>query len=74
VSNRREALMRCMEKLNETRRSLIESYYSDGHPLRELAKEQGRSYDALRKTVYRTQLMLADCIRSRLQQKQEVGE
>jgi RNA polymerase sigma-70 factor (ECF subfamily) len=74
VSRRREALLCCMEKLNATRRSLIESYYSDGQPLRELAKEQGRSYDAVRKTVYRTQRMLADCIQSRLQKNQEVGE
>ncbi len=74
ASSRREALLRCMERLNETKRSLIESYYSEGDSLRTLAKEQGRSYDAVRKAVYRAQLALASCIQSRLQKKQEVGE
>jgi len=74
ASRRREALLRCLERLNAARRSLLERYYSDGQPLRALAEEQGRSYDAVRKTVYRTQLLLADCIRSRLQQRHEVGE
>jgi RNA polymerase sigma-70 factor, ECF subfamily len=69
VVTRQEALTRCMEKLDEAKRSLIESYYSDERSLRELAEREGRSYDALRKAVYRTHLVLADCIRSELQKK-----
>lgn len=67
---RQEAMIRCMEKLDAAKRSLIESHYADDHSLRELAQQQGRSYDALRKTVYRTQLVLADCIESELRQKE----
>ena len=36
-----------MEQLDEAKRLLIESYYSDDQSLRELAKQQGRSYDAV---------------------------
>ena len=42
-----------MEQLDAAKRLLIESYYSDDQSLRELAKQQGRSYDAVRKAVYR---------------------
>jgi RNA polymerase sigma-70 factor, ECF subfamily len=69
VVARQEALTRCMEKLDEAKRALIESHYSDEQSLRELAERAGRSYDALRKAVYRTHLVLADCIRLELQKK-----
>lgn len=69
VVARQEALAHCIEELDEARRSLIESYYSDERSLRELAKQLGRSYDAVRKAFYRAHLVLADCIRSELRQK-----
>lgn len=68
--SRQEALARCMEKLDETRRTLVERYYSGEQSLREIAQQMGRPYDATRKTVYRTQLILADCIESELQRKE----
>ena len=70
VALRQDALIRCMEKLDESKRSLIEGYYSDQQSLHELAEQRGRSYDAVRKAVYRTQLVLADCIRSELRRKE----
>ena len=73
VAARQEALVHCMEKLDEPRRSLIRNYYADDQSLRDFAEQQGRSYDAVRKAVYRTQLVLADCIESELRQK-ETGQ
>ena len=67
---RQEALVRCMEKLDQARRALIEEYYGGEQTLREIAKRMGRSYDATRKTVYRAQLALADCIESELREKE----
>ncbi len=70
---RQEALVRCMEKLGQARRALIEEYYRGTQTLREIAERLGRSYEATRKTVYRTQLALADCIESELHQKELEG-
>jgi RNA polymerase sigma-70 factor, ECF subfamily len=69
VVARQEALVRCMEKLDATKRALIETHYADNLSLRELAEQLGQSYEATRKSVYRTQLILAGCIESELQQK-----
>jgi RNA polymerase sigma-70 factor (ECF subfamily) len=63
---RQEALSRCMEKLDAARRSLIEQHYAGEHSLHQIAERTGRSYEATRKTVYRTQLALADCIQTEL--------
>jgi DNA-directed RNA polymerase specialized sigma24 family protein len=62
-----------MEKLDLSRRALIEDYYGGTQTLREIAERLGRSYEATRKTVYRTQLALADCIESELHQKELEG-
>ena len=66
---RQAALVGCMEKLDATKRAMLEDYYSGNQSLRELAQQSGRSYDAARKTVYRTQIALADCIESELRRK-----
>jgi RNA polymerase sigma-70 factor (ECF subfamily) len=70
VAARQDALTHCMEKLDEPKRQLIESYYSEHQSLQDLARQQGRSYDAVRKAVYRTQLVLADCIESEMREKE----
>ncbi len=70
---RQEALTRCMEKLAPSRRALIESYYAGEQTLHSIARQIGRSYEATRKAVYRTQLAIADCIKDELGEK-EAGE
>jgi RNA polymerase sigma-70 factor, ECF subfamily len=68
---RQEALLLCMEKLDEAKRALIENYCIGDESLRDLAQEMGRSYDSIRKAVYRTQLALADCIDREMQRKEQ---
>jgi RNA polymerase sigma-70 factor, ECF subfamily len=67
---RQEALARCMEKLAPPRRTLVEEYYAGKQSLHEIAAQMGRSYEATRKAVYRTQLILADCIKAELREKE----
>jgi len=67
---RQEALVRCMEKLDPPKRALIEKYYAGEQSLHEIAEQMGRSYEATRKAVYRTQLVLADCINAELREKE----
>jgi RNA polymerase sigma-70 factor, ECF subfamily len=67
---RQEALARCMEKLALPRRALIEQYYAGEQSLHEIAEQMGRSYEATRKAIYRTQLVLADCIKAELREKE----
>jgi len=67
---RQKALKRCVEKLEPQRRKLLEDYYGRGQSLREIAARLGRSYDATRKALYRTQRALADCIELELQQEE----
>jgi RNA polymerase sigma-70 factor, ECF subfamily len=71
---RQEALDECMEKLAPPNRVLVERHYAARQSLREMAQQMGRSYEATRKAVYRTQLALADCIESELRHKKEAGQ
>jgi RNA polymerase sigma-70 factor, ECF subfamily len=72
VSDRQQALLHCLEKLGKARRRLIELYYAGKESLRELAQRLGQSYDATRKTVYRTQIALSQCIESQLRKDAEL--
>ena len=66
VSDRQQALLNCLGKLSKARRSLIEMYYAGKESLPELAQRLGQTYDAMRKSVYRTQIALSECIESRM--------
>lgn len=68
MSARQDALVGCMEKLDEAKRSLIREYYANDQSLVDLARQLGRPYESTRKTVYRAHLLLADCIESTLRQ------
>ena len=70
VIARQDALVRCMEKLDEPRRTLIREYYASDQSLVDFAKRLGRPYESTRKAVYRSHLLLAECIESELQQKE----
>ena len=69
VSLRQQALVECLSKLDQTRRWLIEQYYSGGQTMQELAKNLGKSYDGIRKAVYRTRLALSECIDARIRKE-----
>ncbi|MEX0611905.1 MAG: sigma-70 family RNA polymerase sigma factor [Pirellulales bacterium] len=56
------ALQECLGRLNESKRQVLLRYYSTGETLREIATQTGRSFDAVRHSVLRTRLALADCV------------
>jgi RNA polymerase sigma-70 factor (ECF subfamily) len=59
-------LQRCLEKLQAAKRRLLLRCYSGRESIREVAESLGRSYDAVRKTVFRTRQQLTDCVRQEL--------
>ena len=72
VNARQQAMLCCLEKLDQSKRWLLEQYYLGKESMHHLAGRLGRSYDATRKAVYRTQLALGDCVNA--QMRKERGE
>jgi RNA polymerase sigma-70 factor (ECF subfamily) len=69
--SRQDALVHCMEKLDEPKRTLLQQYYSSNQSLVEFAEQLGRPYESTRKAVYRSHLLLAECVESELRQMGE---
>jgi RNA polymerase sigma-70 factor (ECF subfamily) len=67
--DRKWAMQECLGKLDESKRRLLVRYYSTGETLREIATQVGRSFDAVRHSVLRTRLALAECIERVLQRE-----
>ncbi len=62
VYDRQEALLHCLEELDEGKRRLVQRYYGGKESKEELARTLKRSYEALRKAIYRTLLSLSNCV------------
>jgi RNA polymerase sigma-70 factor (ECF subfamily) len=56
------ALQECLGRLDESKRQILVRYYTTGETLREIAAQTGRTFDAVRHSVLRTRLALADCM------------
>ena len=56
------ALQECLGRLDESKRQVLMRYYSTGESLREVAAQMGRSFDAVRHSVLRTRMAIADCV------------
>jgi RNA polymerase sigma-70 factor (ECF subfamily) len=56
------ALQECLARLDESKRQILMRYYSTGETLREIAVQTGRSIEAVRHSMLRTRLALADCV------------
>lgn len=63
---RRLALSRCVEKLRERDRSLLESYYGGDHTVVEFADRLGRSSHSVHNSLRRIRRALYECIRRHL--------
>lgn len=68
AESRRNALTACLGKLEPAKRELIETYYRNEVSARELSERWGQSFHAIRHTLQRTRLILADCIEKTLRQ------
>lgn len=60
--NRREALARCMKKLDQRQRRLLHDRYLVSQSLREIAEVSGRSLSAVKMTLLRIRQQLSACI------------
>jgi len=66
LSPRREALAECLKQLSETQQEMLLGYYSDEQNRKRLAAQVGKAYSALRQSVCRLRVLLAECIDRRL--------
>lgn len=60
---RRRALASCLEKLREADRQIVQSAYSDGASVKELANQLGRSAGGVSNSLARIRAALYECIR-----------
>jgi RNA polymerase sigma-70 factor (ECF subfamily) len=65
-----KALQDCLGKLPAPQRELVEIAYSPGTRIDELADKMGRTPMAVYKSLHRIRMMLADCIRGTMEQKE----
>jgi RNA polymerase sigma-70 factor (ECF subfamily) len=60
---RREALLRCLEKLDGRRRALVTTYYSSArHTSETIASSLSMTPNALRQSLFRIRKLLLDCV------------
>jgi RNA polymerase sigma-70 factor (ECF subfamily) len=67
---RREALQRCLGKLDDAARDLVLRRYADGGRTRTVAAVLGRSVQGTRKALHRIRNVLAECVRRSLAQEE----
>jgi RNA polymerase sigma-70 factor (ECF subfamily) len=65
----RQALEKCLGKISEEQRKLVEAAYAPGSRIDVLSAQTGRSTMALYKTLHRIRLVLMECTRRTLAQE-----
>jgi RNA polymerase sigma-70 factor, ECF subfamily len=63
-------LSRCLAKLPEQSRRLIQERYAPGASVQSIAKEQGRSVGAVSQMLYRIRQLLQECVQKTLASEQ----
>lgn len=66
---RTEALARCMEGLSESDRELVQTCYGGDFKIREVARRDGRSPDAIYSALYRIRKALLKCIEHKVRRE-----
>ncbi len=66
LHERQAYLHRCLSRLGEPQRRLIDGYYYQEYSVGELSRRDGRSVEAIYKTLQRIRLALHHCIESYL--------
>ena len=66
VSDRHEALGRCLQKLHQRDRDLVLTRYEPGCGVEQAAQRSGRSIEAAYKALGRIRKMLLDCVSNQL--------
>lgn len=65
-ADRRQALERCLLKLDQTRRELILKVHQPGFTIRQYAQQQSRPEQRIYKSVQRLRQKLLDCVKQTL--------
>lgn len=73
LQQRRAALERCLGRLPDDARELVDARYLEARPIRDIAARVGRSVGAVQMQLSRIRAMLADCIRRRLKDPSAEG-
>jgi len=71
TEDRQSALAKCVEKLDEVRRRTLGLYYSTKLTMHDIAQQEGQTYEAVRKNLFRTRLTLRECIERVLRQEDD---
>lgn len=69
----REALRECLKQLPESSNRLISLKYSDELSLERIATETARTVDAVKSTLKRLRVALAECVNARLRRAQNAA-
>jgi RNA polymerase sigma-70 factor (ECF subfamily) len=68
ASDRRDALLRCLNKLEDRKRDLVTKYYTSAHDTAEsIAAALAMSPNAVRQSLFRIRRMLLDCVQRTMQ-------
>jgi RNA polymerase sigma-70 factor, ECF subfamily len=66
MSNRHKAMLHCISQLSESRRRLVQMRYSQDLTVQEIAKETGKTLEAIKAALVRLRRSLRQCIDRRL--------
>lgn len=69
LSPRRDALIKCLEKLSLPQRKLLAQCYGGDMSISEVSKRLGRSFAGVRQTLFRLRQLLYSCIQQRLMEE-----
>jgi RNA polymerase sigma-70 factor, ECF subfamily len=67
---RGNVLRRCLQKLATAKRQILLRCYTRDETIRQVADSLGRSFDAVRKSVFRTRTQLASCVERELKREE----
>jgi RNA polymerase sigma-70 factor (ECF subfamily) len=66
LAPRKEALNECLKKLTPPQRALLAQCYGGSASIREVSEDLGRSFTAVRQSLFRLRQLLYRCIQQRL--------
>ena len=69
LDGRRDALAKCLQKLDEAKRAVLLRYYSGNETMKQVAQSLGRSIDSIRHSVLRSRKQLATCVEETLRRE-----
>jgi RNA polymerase sigma-70 factor (ECF subfamily) len=67
---RSSVMRKCIQKLTAAKRRILLRCYSGHETIRQVAESLGRSFETVRKSVFRTRNQLATCIRQELKDEE----